>query len=392
MDINGERLLRELTELGKIGYEDNTGTSRMAYSGAFNQGRDYVKNLMEEMGLETRIDEVGNLTGTLKGECGKIISTGSHIDTVPGGGIYDGALGVLAGIEALRAIKVTGYRNRHTLEIIAFTEEEGNVIGGTFGSKAFTGQPQEADSLQKAGKYNLTEEHIKRARRNQEDYRCYLELHIEQGGWLEQKKIPLGIVQGIVGIARYKIQVSGKANHAGSTPMSLRDDALVKAAPMITRMMEIVRDVNPEMTCTIGNIRVEPGAVNVIPGMAEFIVELRCMDTQDIKEAVHRFEAEFYSEDITVENFLWQGETNMDEELMKVFQKCCLGRKADFCHMPSGAGHDGINMALFTPSAMIFIPSIGGISHSISEKSRPEDIILGSNILLDAIQMIDQQW
>lgn len=391
MDINGDRLLKELTELGNIGYKEGVGTSRMAYSETFNQGRNYVKQLMESSGMAARVDEVGNLTGVLKGETDKIISIGSHIDTVPGGGIYDGALGVLAGIEAVRALKSAGYRSRHSIEVIAFTEEEGNVVGGTFGSKAFTGQPQEPDSLQRAVRYNITETDILNARRNPEDYRCYLELHIEQGGRLEQEQIPFGIVQGIVGIARYRVTVAGKANHAGSTPMNLRDDALVKAAPMITGMMDIARDINSDMTCTIGKIRVEPGAVNVIPGLTEFMIELRCMDTQDIKKAIHKFKSEFQSEDITIENFLWQEATNMDGELMEVFQKCCLGRKTNFCHMPSGAGHDGINMALFTPSAMIFIPSIGGISHNIREESRPEDIIKGSNILLDAIRMIDRQ-
>lgn len=140
------------------------------------------------------------------------------------------------------------------------------MVGGTFGSKAFTGQPQETDSLRKAVGYNITETDILNARRNPEDYRCYLELHIEQGGRLEQEQIPIGIVQGIVGIARYRVSVAGKTNHAGSTPMNLRDDALVKAAPMITGMMDIARDINSDMTCTIGQIRVEPGAVNVIPG------------------------------------------------------------------------------------------------------------------------------
>ena len=138
MDINGDRLLKELTELGNIGYKEGVGTSRMAYSETFNQGRNYVKQLMESSGMAARVDEVGNLTGVLKGETDKIISIGSHIDTVPGGGIYDGALGVLAGIEAVRALKSAGYRSRHSIEVIAFTEEEGNVVGGTFGSKAFT--------------------------------------------------------------------------------------------------------------------------------------------------------------------------------------------------------------------------------------------------------------
>ena len=147
----------------------------------------------------------------------KIISIGSHIDTVPEGGMYDGTLGVIAGIEVIRSLKENGYQNHHTIEIIAFNEEEGNIVGGTFGSKAFTGQPQEEDALNKIGFFDMSEEGmLGKTERNPDDYKCYLELHIEQGGILEQKKIPVGVVEGIFGIVRYHITVHGKANHAGS--------------------------------------------------------------------------------------------------------------------------------------------------------------------------------
>ncbi len=389
MKINGERLYQNIKTLGQIGYVPEHGTTRMAYSDTYDQGRDYVKKLMEQAGLDTSIDSVGNLTGVLQGKKRQKISIGSHIDTVPDGGIYDGALGVLAGIELVRTLQEYDYQNQHDIEIIAFTEEEGNVIGGTFGSKAFAGVSQERDVLSKLSDYHMKPVDIQNAKRNPQDYKCYLELHIEQGGVLESAGVPIGVVEGIFGIARYKVKVSGKANHAGSTPMNMRDDALVKTSKMILRMVEIAQQTNPSMTCTIGKIEVKPGVVNVIPGEVEFCIELRCLNMDDIENAIKVFSEEFCSEQVCIERFLWQRETRMDENLKEVLCQCCEKRRIPFMKIPSGAGHDAINMALFTPTAMLFIPSIGGISHSILEKSEKEDIERGTNLFLEAVLKID---
>ncbi len=391
MNVNGSRIVRDLLNLGHIGYEEQKGTSRMAYTAAFCEGRDYVQKLMEEAGMETYVDPVGNLVGRLEGNDKKIISIGSHIDTVPEGGMYDGTLGVIAGIEVIRSLKENGYQNHHTIEIIAFNEEEGNIVGGTFGSKAFTGQPQEEDALNKIGFFDMSEEGIRKTERNPDDYKCYLELHIEQGGILEQKKIPVGVVEGIFGIVRYHITVHGKANHAGSTPMYLRDDALVKASRMIGRLVEIAGEQDPTMTCTIGKLDIEPGAVNVIPGEVRFCLELRSMNTQAISGTVEQFRKEFAHENVEVKNFLWQDPTRMNDTLKEVFRTCCREKEIEFIDIPSGAGHDSINMALFTPTGMLFVPSIGGISHSILEYSTPEDIELGTSILLEALLKIDSE-
>lgn len=389
MGINLDRLYKSLMKLGAIGFEDGKGTSRLAYSETFDEGRDYVKQLMEEAGLSTFIDSVGNLTGRLEGTKSQIISIGSHIDTVPGGGMFDGTLGVLAGIEVLRTLQEQGYENQHTFEVIAFTEEEGNVIGGTFGSKVFVGEKQEEDVLVKLKDYGLTIDDISSGRRSKDDYCGYLELHIEQGGILESKNIKIGVVEGIFGIVRYQVRIKGKANHAGSTPMYLRDDALKKACQAILKMMDIVAEIDETMTCTIGKIDIEPGAVNVIPGLAEFPIELRCMNTQHITEAITRFEREFKDWDMEVKRFIWQDETKMDEELKHIIRRSCEEQKIKYIDIPSGAGHDAINMAQFTPTAMIFIPSQGGISHSILENSSLEDIEQGANLLLDIMQRLD---
>ena len=251
MKINGERLCSDILELGQIGFQEGQGTSRPAYSEAFCAGRELVRRKMEQAGLKTAVDAVGNLTGCLPGRSGRIIAVGSHIDTVPNGGMYDGAYGVLAGIEAVRTLRESGYTPRDSIEIIAFNEEEGNVVGGTFGSKAFAGQPQEADALERAAALGIRPEGIQASKRNGRDYRCYLELHIEQGGILAREQIPAGIVDGIVGIARYQVTVTGEANHAGSTPMDLRDDALLHACRLIERMAAISIETDREMTCTV---------------------------------------------------------------------------------------------------------------------------------------------
>ena len=217
MHINGKRLCDSILELGQIGFQEGQGTSRPAYSEAFLAGRDWVRGKMEEAGLETAVDAVGNLTGRLHGRSSRTIAVGSHIDTVPNGGIYDGAYGVLAGIEAARALRESGCALRDSIEIIAFNEEEGNVVGGTFGSKAFAGQPQEPDALERAAPLGIRPEGIRTCRRDGRDYRCYLELHVEQGGILEREQTPIGIVDGIVGIARYHVTVRGQANPAAAT-------------------------------------------------------------------------------------------------------------------------------------------------------------------------------
>ena len=390
LEINIERLQRDIEDLGKIGFEENIGVTRLAYSTEYDKGVDLVKKLMESAGMKTCIDPVGNLIGRLEGEGDKAISIGSHIDSVPAGGIYDGTLGVLAGIECIRVLQENGYKNHCPIEVIAFIEEEGNVIGGTFGSKCFTGTPIEDSSIPKMKQHGLDMNSVNQSRRDSEKYKCYLELHIEQGGILDNSKTSIGVVNGIVGITRYKATVKGMANHAGSTPMNLRDDALTKTCKMITRLMEIAHLKDEEITCTVGQMTVLPGAVNVIPGEVEFVIELRGKSIADNEEIIEQFNEEFKNQGMFLKNILSQKETVLDEKIINVVQNCCEKMNISYREMYSGAGHDAINMALFTPSAMIFIPSIGGISHSIVEKSSSKDIATGCQLLLNTIIELDK--
>ncbi len=388
MKINAQRLQACIEALGRVGFQEGLGTSRPAYSPAFLAGRDMVRGWMEEAGLETAVDPVGNLTGRLAGSSGKIVSIGSHIDTVPNGGMFDGAYGVLAGIEAVRTLVENGFICRDTLEVIAFNEEEGNVVGGTFGSKSFAGQPQEQAALERAGALGIHPADVAASQRDPAPYRCYLELHVEQGGVLEREGITAGIVDGIVGIARFMVTVRGEANHAGSTPMDLRDDALLHACRLITRMEAISREIDPQMTCTVGTLSVEPGAVNVVPGRVVFPIELRSIHMSHIDQAISRFRQE--AEGVEVEPFLRQEPTIMDPALQKILEAACEAQGLTFRHMPSGAGHDAINMALMTPAAMLFVPSAGGVSHSIHEYTAPEDLAAGAQVLLEALLSLEK--
>ena len=387
--MNIDRLMADIKKLGNIGYEEGKGTSRMAYSEAFFKGRDYVKSLMEEAGLSTHIDAVGNLTGVLEGSEPKKIAIGSHIDTVPNGGMYDGALGVLAGIEAVRSLKEMNYQNRYTIEIIAFNEEEGNVVGGTFGSKAFAGAKLEDSMIEKMAQYNMTISDFKSAKRNGKDYLAYLEYHIEQGGILEKTNTEIGIVPGIFGIIRYRVVVNGVANHAGSTPMYLRNDALEKSCNFITDSYNMARKKNNTMVCTIGVMNIEPGAVNVIPGRTEFVIELRDKDMTDMYEVINELQKKYAGDNIEMTKIIEQENTVCSPELISLLKECAEDLGYSSATVYSGAGHDLINTSMIMPSALLFIPSVKGISHHKDEFSKKEHIEKGTKVLIEAIKRID---
>lgn len=391
MRIDKQRVFRELTTLGEIGFVPGEGTSRVAYTESFFQGRDYVKTLMEEAGLQVHIDSVGNLIGRKEGTEpeDRIISLGSHIDSVPGGGIYDGCLGVLGAIECVRRMDGEGYENRHPIEVIAFVEEEGNAIGGTFGSRCFTGENTTEEERSKAASVGITLEDIRAAEKKKEEYLAYLELHIEQGGVLEGENLQVGIVEGIVGITRYHGQVKGEANHAGTTPMSLRNDAMAKSVHMLDDLYHRVLQREDGMVCTVGVFEINPPAVNVVPEKTKFILEARHRSMEEMTEVISAWEADYRGQGLKLEQFLVQPETVMDLRLLQTMEGICNRKGFSYKKMYSGAGHDAMNMARLTPSAMIFIPSKGGRSHCISEFSEVEDIGNGVEVLFEMIKMLD---
>ena len=382
--INGGRLRTSLEELAALARTPE-GINRMTYTKAFWDSCDYVTKKMEEAGMTVRRNAVGNLVGTYPGRTARKIVMGSHIDSVPNGGMFDGCLGVMGAIEVVRTLHERGIRLEHTVEVGAWAEEAGVVISGLLGSLAYCGLPLTPIQKEKMGDYGITPEDVAACKLDG-PVDCSLELHIEQGGVLDRAGEDIGVVTAIVGLKRYRVVVEGMANHAGTTPMSLRDDALVKAAAIIRRMPEVVQEVDPEMVGTIGHIEVEPNAVNVVPGRVSMIWEFRAVNEASLDKAFEKLKGEFEGGIASITPIQFERAYRMDPEIMDAVEAAsgALGLKSR--RMPSGAGHDTMCLAQITRPGMIFVPSVGGISHSCKELTRWEDAANGANVLLGTLE------
>ena len=398
--VNLNRLKENLIELGWIGYNGNNknlpygdnGITRLAYSKEYKKADKFVGNLMEKAGLKVYRDSVGNLYGTLtSSETDEHIMIGSHIDTVPEGGMFDGALGVLGALETVQTLIENDYSNNNNLTVVAFTGEEGTEIGGTLGSRCFTGEielnKKELEFFKDKG---INSEDLMKTKIDKEKIKNYLEMHIEQGEVLKNEDISIGVVKGIVGIARYKVTVIGKANHAGTTPMKLRDDALVKASKLITKVNEIVEDVGGELVGTVGQIDVEPGAVNVIPGRVEFTIELRDMEKANINQVMKKIKSSLNKNELMIEDILYEESVYLNEKVQNIIKKSAQKLNYDFKEMISGAGHDANPLSKITSTGMIFVPSHRGISHSPEEWTDWTEIQKGIEVMLEAVKSLDK--
>lgn len=399
MEINLKRLKKNLIELGWIGYNgDNEelpygdqGITRLPFTEEYEKADEFVVSLMKKAGLEVQHDSVGNLFGTLKSsKSDKHILIGSHIDTVPQGGIFDGNLGVLAALECLKTLKENNYNNNYNLTVAAFIGEEGSEIGGTLGSRCFTGEIELNEKEQIFFKEKgINPESVKETKIAHDKIKNYLEMHIEQGEVLQNEGIPIGVVKGIVGIDRYKAIVKGLANHAGTTPMNLRDDALLKASKLIVKINEIVNEIGGDLVGTVGKIKVEPGAVNVIPGQAEFTIELRDMDKEKMNKVMNKVRESLSEEELIIEDILYEGGTYLDQEVQKVIIESAKKLNYEYKEMISGAGHDANPLSEITPTGMIFVPSYKGISHSPEEWTDWQDVKKGAEVMLETIKKLD---
>jgi len=401
--IDAKRFLADLEELGKIGYHEGQGVTRLALDDADMRAREWLLDKMEEAGLKTRVDAAGNVIGRLEGRDpeGKTLIIGSHLDTVPQGGKYDGALGIVAGLECARTLAESGTALPWNLEVIDFTDEEGHHFAGTFGSRAMMGTaareelygskaegaPSLADSFARVG---WDPDNIDEARRDPSTLRGYLEMHVEQGGTLERRGIDIGVVTGIVGIYRYVIEVEGHANHAGTTPMAVRKDALVAASPVFGLLPEWARARSDEMVATIGDVAIKPGAMNIIPGHCRFTVELRSLVAEDMARVRDRLD-DWLDENVpdSVMRTVYEKDgVFLDEELMSHIHHAVEDVGVKGTSMPSGAGHDAQSFTPFLPTAMIFVPSHRGISHSPEEYTAPEQLVAGARVMMHTIKRI----
>jgi N-carbamoyl-L-amino-acid hydrolase len=399
--VNGQRIMDHLFALAEFGKNPQGGVSRVAYSDADKQGREYVLGLMRAAKLDVSIDAAGNLIGRRAGS-GLPLLIGSHIDSVPEGGNYDGVVGSLGAIEVAQTLAENNVSLRHPLEVVIFQNEEGGLIG----SRAMDGEltEKELDLVSRSGKTirdgikfiggDVTR--LAEVRRQRGDIAGYLELHIEQGGTLESEKIDIGVVEGIVGINWWDVTVTGFANHAGTTAMNNRQDALLAAAKFIEAVNRVVTSVPGRQVGTVGRINALPGAPNVIPGKVVLSLELRDLDAPKINTLFERIKAEaekiaadsrttFEFKEINV-NIPAPTDPRIRALISDSARELGLTTKA----LPSGAGHDAQDMARLGPVGMIFVPSIGGISHSPREFSRPADIANGANVLLHTLLKLDR--
>ncbi|MGE5579139.1 MAG: Zn-dependent hydrolase [Bacillota bacterium] len=399
--VNRDRLWADLESLGAIGRGER-GISRLAFTPADMEGRKWLLARMAEAGMQARIDEVGNVIGEIPGlDQGPAIVIGSHTDTVPEGGMFDGALGVLGGLEVARSLMEVGMRLRHPLKVVSFANEEGSrIIPGTFGSRWMMGTVQGpelsrlAPVLAEAG---LPGGAIPSAPIRGAGCAYYLELHIEQGGILDAAGEDIGVVTGIVWITSFTATFRGVANHAGTTPMGQRQDALLGAAELILAIPELVKTLGgPATVGTCGQVQVLPGGRNVIPGEVTMSVEVRDLEQEiamrvlgAIREAARRLGGR---RGLTVE--LTDPSANpgakMHEGLMALIEQAASGLGYSYRRMPSGAGHDAMNMAAAVPAGMIFVPSKGGISHSPHEWTSKEQCAAGANVLLNTVIAADR--
>ena len=387
--VNKDRLERDLKRLGAIGWREEHGLARMAYSEQYIEARDYVQRLMTEAGMLTRVDPVGNLFGFVAGSCPetKTILLGSHLDAVPGGGIYDGAVGVIGALEAVRGIREQGLVTRHSLEVAAFIAEEGGDLGGTFGSRAFVGEVPTDMPDEVLGQYRLSIADVEASRGNTDSYCCYLELHIEQGPVLWEKGIPIGIPTAIVGISRYKVRIVGEANHAGTTPMINRKDALRAAVRVLDRWYDLV-DHAHGFVCNIGTLKILPGSVAVVPGEVEFVLELRSTDDATTELGAREFEEMLHTTVAIPSQFellVRKPAVRMSESLVNVIQTSCAELGIQYLLMPSGASHDASPLARHIPAGMVFVPSVKGVSHRKDEFTPIDDIATGVEVLMRAL-------
>jgi beta-ureidopropionase / N-carbamoyl-L-amino-acid hydrolase len=401
--INGPRLMEHLLALAEFGKNPQGGVSRVAYSDADKQGRDYVIGLMHSAKLDVTVDAAANIIGRRAGSANNLapLLLGSHIDSVPEGGNYDGVVGSLGAIEVAQTLAENNLTTRHPLEVIILQNEEGGLIG----SRAIDGEltEKELELVSRSGK-TIREgiqflggdpAKLDSVRRKRGDIAAYLELHVEQGGILEAEKVDIGVVEGIVGINWWDVTIEGFANHAGTTAMNNRQDALLAAAKFIEAVNRIVTSIPGRQVGTVGRIQALPGAPNVIPGKVILSLELRDLDAAKINMLHEKIYSEaqriaaasktkFEFKEINV-NIPAPTDLRIRSLISEAARNLGLSTKL----MPSGAGHDAQDMARLCPVGMIFVPSVAGISHSPREFSKPGDIANVANVLLHTLMKLD---
>ena len=397
MRINRKRLEESMEALGRIGETPRGGLTRLALSDEDRHGRDLLVGWMRGAGLQVSVDQMGNIFGLRPGtEALPPVFMGSHADSVPTGGKYDGQLGVLCALEAIRSLDDEGRRTRHPVGMIIFTNEEGARF-----QPAMVGSGVMAGKIPLEDAYNARDRDGKRLGEELErigyigpepciprPMRAYLELHIEQGPILEEEQVPVGVVEGIVAISWSRLTLHGVQDHAGPTPMRMRHDALVAAAEVVSGVREIPRHIRGNMVATVGRLDVTPNVPNAIPGRVTMSIDLRDPDEHTLSRAVGMVDrlvkAEARREGVTYElEHYWRvPRTAFDAEVVNTVERAAKSLGCGHRRILSGAGHDAQYMAAIAPTGMIFVPSRAGRSHCEEELTPMDDVEHGANTLL----------
>lgn len=405
LSIDATRLLGRLRELGDIGRDGDGRLTRLAASDAERQGRDRFVAWLEAAGLGVAVDRIGNIFGIWSPEGiadRPPLMLGSHIDTVINAGIYDGCYGVLAGLEVIETLKSSGYIPARPIVVAAFTNEEGvRYAPDMLGSLVYVGGLDVEVALVTVGTDgSMLGDELRRigyAGDQEPGFltpHAYLELHIEQGPVLEREGVALGAVENLQGISWQKVTIEGDANHAGTTPISMRRDAGHAAARVVTFLRERAKASNTPTVATVGCMVFEPNAINVIPSRATFTVDLRDPDEARLRqeEAALAGFLDMLSADedvvISVERLARFEPVTFDAGIVAEIEAAAKGRVLSCRRMTSGAGHDAQMIARIAPAAMIFVPSKGGISHNPKEFTGDDDLLAGANILLDVARTL----
>ncbi|WP_103106943.1 Zn-dependent hydrolase [Brevibacillus reuszeri] len=392
--INLERLKKNLLEVGAVANAGHKGYTRLAYSPEEKQALDWLQEKMKALSLTVSQDRLGNVTGRW-GEADKpAIAFGSHLDTVPNGGLYDGALGVIVGLECLETMKEAGVLPEVPLELTAFVGEEANLLGGTFGSRAIAGLVERSEDFEnKLRQLDFTWEDVQASKRSKDDYHCYLELHIEQGALLETNQKQIGIVTAIAGILRLAVQVAGRASHSGTTPMHLRQDALLDASRLIQEVNRLAVAANSDIVATVGEISISPNLANVVPGQADLMIEIRGSSWAEMKGIEEQIRTWAHDNiDASISVAVEKQPMSLPASIQACIDEACQKQDRSYQYMFSGANHDANSMTALADVGMIFVPSKDGVSHHPDEYTSWDDIEAGANVMLETLQLLIEKY
>lgn len=402
MDL-GKVLADNIKNLSQIGSDPTGGMTRLLYTDSWLEAQKYVANQLTDAGLTATFDEVGNLFGRIEGTKypEETILSGSHIDTVVNGGTLDGQFGVIAAYVAIQYLLATYGQPLRSLEVISMAEEEGSRFPTVFwGSKNFVREAKRSDvediadfegkkfvdEMRRQG-FDFRDESVPK----RDDIRAFVEIHIEQGNVLENEALQIGVVNNIAGQRRYTIVLKGQANHAGTTPMGYRKDAVYGFSKICSEIIDRAVQVGDPLVVTFGKVEPKPNTVNVVPGEVLFTMDCRHTDQEVLKnfteeaEAFMKEVAKDHQLDIAIDLWMDEAPVPMNDDIVATVEKAAKAEKMKYKMMHSGAGHDSQIIAPHYPSAMIFVPSIKGISHNPAEETKHEDLVAGVKVLAKAL-------